>query len=125
QVHHLRAAGLELFDHFLARQQAGALAVEFLDLLDRLVHLGDLLVQVAVALVLAVDLGVVVAVDQEPERHAGDRGEGDREAELLLALGPALGAPRKQVDPGHQSKLLSASPQAIISAGASWARAWA
>ena len=34
QVHHLRAAGLQLLDHLLAREQLGLLLVELLDLLD-------------------------------------------------------------------------------------------
>ena len=45
--------------------------------------------------------------------------------EFLLALLAPLGAPREEVDPCHQSKLLRARPQAIISAGASCARACA
>src|SRR3546814_7823596 len=71
------------------------------------------------------DLAVVVAVDQEPQRQPRQRGEGQHDAEFLLSLLAAFGAPWQQVDPGHQSKLLRASPQAISSAGASWASACA
>src|SRR5690606_13039114 len=101
------------------------LPVQLLDLLDGFIHLGDLLVHEGVARLLAFDLGVVIAVDEEPQQHAGQDRQDDHDHEFLLALGSALGAPREQVDPGHQSKLLNASPQAIISAGASWASACA
>src|SRR5690606_10352050 len=125
QVDHLRAVGLQLLDHFLARQQAGLLAIELFDLGDAGLDLLDLVLQVGVAGVLAVDLGVVVAVDQEPQQQAGQRGDAQHDAEFLLALLAALGAPREEVDACHQSKLLRASPQAIMSAGASWASACA
>src|SRR3546814_2526015 len=119
QVHHLRTVGLELFDDFLARQQARLLPVELRDLLDLGVDLADLRLQVGVALFLPGDLAVVVAVDQEPQRQPRQRGEGQHDAEFLLSLLAAFGAPWQQVDPGHQSKLLRASPQAISSAGRS------
>ena len=61
----------------------------------------------------------------EHEQDAADRRRGQHHVELALALLAAFGAPRQQIDPGHQSKLLSASPQAIISAGASCASACA
>src|SRR3546814_597401 len=125
QVHHLRTVVRELFDDFLARQQARLLPVELLDLLDLGVDLADLRLQVGVALFLPGDLAVVVAVDQEPQRQPRQRGEGQHDAEFLLSLLAAFGAPWQQVDPGHQSKLLRASPQAISSAGASWASACA
>src|SRR5690606_17458314 len=125
QVHALRAVGLQLLDHLLARQQAGLLAIELLDLLDLRVDLADLVLEEGVALVLPGDLGVVVEVDQEPQHDAGQRGQRQHQAEFLLLLLAALGTPREEIDPCHQSKLLRARPQAIISAGASWASAWA
>src|SRR5690606_25624866 len=56
---------------------------------------------------------------------ARQRGEAEHDAEFLLPLLAALGTPREEVDACHQSKLLSARPQAIIRAGASWASACA
>src|SRR5690606_30301643 len=125
QVDHLRAIGLQLLDHVLAGQQAGLLAVEFVDFGDPRLDLADLLLEVRVAAVLAVDLRVVVAVDQEPEDQAGQRRHAEHGVELLLALLAPFGAPREEIDACHQSKLLRARPQAIIRAGASWASACA
>src|SRR5690606_37565042 len=125
QVHHLRAVGLQLLDDFLARHQLGLLLVERLDLLDLAVDLGDLAAQVLVAGGLAGDAAAVEAVDQERQQHAGRDGQAQHADEFLLSGLAALFAPREEIDPCHQSKLLSASPQAIISAGASCASACA
>src|SRR5690606_18086409 len=123
QVHHLRAVGLQLLDHFLAGQQAGLLLVELVDLLDLFVDLGDARLQELVAFALAVDLPVVPGDDEQREQHGTGDGEPQPGHCFLLALAPPLGAPGQQVDPRHQSKLLRARPQAIISAGASCASA--
>src|SRR5690606_37406566 len=78
-----------------------------------------------VALHLAFDLAVVVHDHQEAHQHADAGRQAEHGEELLLSLLAPLGAPGELVDSGHQSKLLRARPQAIINAGASWARAWA
>src|SRR5690606_8543227 len=93
--------------------------------LDLLVDFGDTSLQEAVALVLAVDLGIVVTHDQERQHDGRQRRQRQHQHGVFLTLLAALSAPREKVDPCHQSKLLRASPQAIINAGASWANAWA
>src|SRR5690606_8135576 len=123
QVHHLRTVGLQLLDHFLAGQQAGLLLVECVDFLDLFVDLGDPRLEEVVALTLAIDLVVVPGNDQERDQRRAEHREAQRGHGFLLALAAPLGAPGQQVDPRHQSKLLRARPQAIISAGASWASA--
>src|SRR5690606_24328956 len=95
------------------------------DLGDARLDLFDLVLDVGVARFLALDLGVVVAVDQEPQQQAGECREREHDAEFLLPLLAAFLTPREEVDACHQSKLLNASPQAIIRAGASCASAWA
>src|SRR5690606_32907776 len=117
--------GLELFDDLLARQQLALLPVEFVDFLDLGIDLGDLAPQVVVAVVLVADPAVVPADDQERRQQARHHRQGEHPQEVLLAQLAALLAPWEQIDPGHQSKLLSASPQAIIRAGASCASACA
>ena len=69
QVHHLRPARLQLFDHFLAGQQVGLLLVQFVDLGDLRLDQLDLVLQVEVAGFLALDLAVVVHDDQEAEQQ--------------------------------------------------------
>src|SRR5690606_40675383 len=101
------------------------LAIKFLDLLDPLVDFLDLLLEERIALLLAGNLRVVVEVEQEPQGQPGKRGDAEHHAEFLLPLLAAFGAPREEIDPGHQSKLLRARPQALISAGASCASACA
>jgi hypothetical protein len=84
-MHHLRPVRLQLLDHFLARQQLCLLLVEFLDLLDLDVDLGDLVLEEGVAVVLAADLVVVVDVDQEPEHYARQRRQAQQRGKFLLA----------------------------------------
>src|SRR5690606_26437885 len=125
EVDQLRASVLQLLDHVLAAQQPGRLAADVVHRGDPRLDLADLLLEVGVAAVLAVDLRVVVAVDQEPEHQAGQRRHAEHGVELLLALLAPFGAPREEIDACRQSKLLRARPQAIIRAGASWASACA
>src|SRR5690606_17514260 len=101
-------------------QQTVLLGVEFLDLLVLLLDLGDLGLQERVAFVLALDLPVVVEPDEEGQQRAAERSQAEHALELALPLLAALGAPGQEIDACHQSKLLRASPVAIISAGASW-----
>src|SRR5690606_31035741 len=117
--------GLQLLDHVLACQQPRLLLVQRLDLGDLAIERGDLGLQVAVALLLAVDLRAMPTDDHERQHDRAQRGPGQHQEEFLLALLAPFLSPGQQVDPGHQSKLLRARPQAIISAGASWARACA
>src|SRR5690606_1927008 len=122
---HLRTVGLQLLDHVLACQQPRLLLVQCLDLGDLPVEGGDLGRQVVVALPLAVDLRALPADDDECQHDRATRGPRQPQQEFLLALIAPFLSPGQQVEPGHQSKLLRARPQAIISAGASWARACA
>src|SRR5690606_27123068 len=125
QVDHLRAVGLQLLDHLLARKQAVLLGVQLGDLFVLLLDLLDLGLQEAVAVLLTTDLAVVVEPHQQREQNATEGGHPQHGLELALALLAALGAPRQEVDTCHQSKLLRARPVAIISAGASCASACA
>jgi hypothetical protein len=119
QVHHLRAVGLQLLDDVLARDQVGARLVEFLDFLDLLVERRDLALEVVVAALLVVDDVLHPHHRDEEDEQRADGGRQQHHVELAFALLAPVGAPGQEVDVGHQSKLLSASPQAIMSAGAS------
>src|SRR5690606_32231110 len=72
---------------------------------------------------LGLDPVVQVPAEQHHDRERRHQHAAEVDQEFLL---PALAfplAPRQQVDACHQSKLLIASPQAIIMAGASLASA--
>jgi len=92
-VDHLRALGLQLLDHLLARQQAFLLRVEAVDLLVLFLDLLDLGFQIGIAVHLAAHLTVVVEPDHQRQQQATDGGHAQHCVELALALLAPLGAP--------------------------------
>ena len=120
QMDSLGPIGLQRFDDLLPREQRLRLLAELVDLLDLAVELRYLRLEQAVAAFLALDLPAECHVHEQHHRRPQD-GEPDRERdELPLARLSLLLAVRQQVDANH-SKPRSASPQAIMSSGASCA----
>lgn len=76
-----------------------------------------------IACVLALDRTFEVLPTEEHQPYRPRQHGAQCEDEPLLALFTQLLPPREQVDTRHQSKLLMASPHAIIKAGASLASA--
>lgn len=116
----LGTAALQRLDDFHAREQPALLRVEAVDFLDLLVERGNFPRQEVVAIVLMLDRGTHLPVAEQHDQACGGQCRAERQEEFLaLALALCL-TPRQQVDSWHQSKLLSARPQAVSNAVASF-----
>src|SRR5690606_35029590 len=118
-----RPVALQVLDDLHPLEQLLATLAQLLDLLDARVEHGYFLPNESVARDLPLDSILEVLIGQEHEATGHDQNADERHEEALLALFAKLFPPGKKVDPRHQSKLLSASPQAIIREGASLANA--
>src|SRR6185436_9772752 len=112
--------GLQRFDDLLPGEERLRLLAELVDLLDLLVQLRDLGLEQGVATLLVLDLPVEDDPPQPDQRQTQERKPDRKRDELPLASLALLLAVGQQVDADH-SKLRSASPQAIMSNGASCA----
>src|SRR3970040_23054 len=119
-MHHLGAVTLQFVNNIHACNQGGSLLFQRGNFLDLLIHLGDFLVEKVVAPVLVFDERTHVHMSIENYyTHENPCSHGDRE-QLPILLFALHFAPWQKIDAGrHSSKLRRASPQLIMSEGAS------
>src|SRR5690606_10827131 len=118
-THDDRTIALQVLDDLHPVQQLRASSLQLFDFLDTPIQQADFLAQEVIASILLIDLAVQVAVAEKDQQTGKQYDKHQNADELFLALFPELLAPGQQVNASHQSKLLIARPQAIISAGAS------
>src|SRR3970040_197982 len=119
-MHHLGAVTLQCVNDIHACNQGGALFFQRVNFLDFLIYLGDFLVEKVIAPVLVLDERTHVHMSIEYDyTHENPCTHGDRE-QLPVLLFALHFAPWQKIDAGrHSSKLRRASPQLIMSEGAS------
>src|SRR5690606_11397751 len=117
--HNNRTLTLQVLNNLHAGQELVTALAQILNFADLLVqHLRSPL-NVVVARFLVVDLGIDVGLPEEHEPRRDDDGTRQHDDQGSLFFGPEFFTPGPQVNACHQSKLLIARPQAIISEGAS------